>query len=205
MPVKTNTVAYAARDDFFATAINVDAHDHTKLIIGCFTGVARRTDRYVELSVRAESHRVRIVSCFIGQAINHHHRACWIVERFFDVVEAHDARSIGDIQRAITKSHAAGIGQAFDHHALLRDRAAIHGQRVNIARHAANKQRAFRAHHHVARLGHVGRKHAHPITRRRFKACKLNAFVLISPILQRRAARRQYGYCQTKHQYQCAI
>ena len=132
----------------------------------------------------------------VGQAVDHRQWYPGIVQSLLDLVIAQYVRSVCHEQRAFVKSDATRIGQSFDNCALLRHRTTAHCQRIDIAGHAANEERAVGAHRHVPCLGHVRRQHGDPISGWRFEASNLNAFIFVPPVLDGAAPGNRNCHCR---------
>ena len=157
LPVEADRVADAAGHVFPAAAVGVHA-DQLAVCRRRVADVARRTDRHVQLAVRAERDELPAVVRLGGQLVGDYRGLGRVVQVVLDVAQHQDPAHRGNVQIAALERHAhRQLQAAGDHPHLLGDAVAVRvGQRVDLAGAVgADEHRALRAQRDLARVRHL--------------------------------------------------
>src|SRR5262245_5297289 len=111
MPVEANRVANAARDDFGAAAVEIDA-SHLRMRVRRRAAVAGQTDRDIELVVRPDPYELPAVRFVLRQVVIDHRELWRIVEVVLDLLDLVDFGELGDVERAVLEGESVRPVQA---------------------------------------------------------------------------------------------
>ncbi len=155
VPVEADRVAHASRDDLEAAPVGVHPAD-VRVALGIGRAdVARRTDRHVELPVRAERDELASVVTVGREAVADDDGRRRVVETLLDAVVAQDPAHRRDVERAVAKRDARRLAQAPRDDPHHRRAARREAHRVHEPVHAADEQRALGAPGHRTGVRHA--------------------------------------------------